>query len=57
MANKQTTRGTNRGKSKEKKNIASGIVHIQATFNNTVVSVSDTQGNVISWATAGSAGR
>ena len=56
MANKQTTRGTSRGKSKEKKNIASGIVHIQATFNNTVVSVSDTQGNVISWATAGSAG-
>ncbi|UCB46866.1 MAG: 30S ribosomal protein S11 [Spirochaetota bacterium] len=39
---------------KEKKNIASGIVHIQATFNNTVVTITDKQGNTISWSSAGS---
>lgn len=41
-------------KKKEKKNIASGIVHIQATFNNTIVTISDTQGNTIAWSSAGS---
>ena len=39
---------------KEKKNIASGIVHIQATFNNTIVTITDRQGNAISWSSAGS---
>lgn len=39
---------------KEKKNIANGIVHIQATFNNTIVTITDRQGNVISWSSAGS---
>jgi small subunit ribosomal protein S11 len=38
------------------RNISEGIVHIQASFNNTIVSVSDPKGNVISWATAGGAG-
>jgi small subunit ribosomal protein S11 len=41
-------------KKKEKKNIASGIVHIQATFNNTIISITDKQGNAISWSSAGS---
>jgi len=40
----------------EKKNIANGIAHIQATFNNTVVTITDISGNVISWATAGGQG-
>ncbi len=40
-------------KKKEKKNIPSGIVHIQSTFNNTIVSVTDPGGNVISWSSAG----
>lgn len=40
----------------EKKNIANGVVHIQATFNNTIVTISDVAGNVISWATAGGQG-
>ncbi|BCR04066.1 30S ribosomal protein S11 [Desulfuromonas versatilis] len=40
----------------EKKNIANGVVHIQATFNNTIVSITDVAGNVISWATAGGMG-
>jgi len=40
----------------EKKNVANGIVHIQATFNNTIVTITDISGNVISWATAGGQG-
>ena len=40
----------------EKKNVANGIAHIQATFNNTVVTITDVSGNVISWATAGGQG-
>jgi small subunit ribosomal protein S11 len=43
-----------RTRKKEKKNIASGIVHIQATFNNTIVTITDRQGNAISWSSAGS---
>jgi small subunit ribosomal protein S11 len=43
-------------KKRIKKNILKGIVHIKSTFNNTVVSISDMEGNVISWASAGSIG-
>jgi small subunit ribosomal protein S11 len=50
------TGGAGRGKAKEKKNILQGIVHIQSTFNNTIVAVSDMQGAVISWASAGTVG-
>ncbi|MFZ4761625.1 MAG: 30S ribosomal protein S11 [Alphaproteobacteria bacterium] len=39
---------------KEKKNITSGVAHINASFNNTIVTISDAQGNVISWSSAGS---
>ena len=42
-----------RTKKKEKKNISSGVVHIQSTFNNTIVSITDMAGNVISWSSAG----
>lgn len=41
---------------KKKKNITLGVVHIKATFNNTIVTISDVQGNVISMSTAGSHG-
>ena len=41
---------------KEKKNVQVGIVHVQATFNNTIVTVTDMQGNVLVWASAGSQG-
>lgn len=41
---------------KAKKNIQTGIVHIQSTFNNTIVTVTDTKGNAISWASAGGLG-
>ncbi len=43
-------------KKKEKKNIPVGTVHIQATFNNTIVTVTDQTGNVVAWSSAGSLG-
>ncbi len=45
-----------RGKRKERKNINYGVVHIFSTFNNTIVSISDKQGNLISWASGGNVG-
>lgn len=39
-----------------KKNIESGAAHIQSTFNNTIVTITDTQGNAVSWASAGELG-
>jgi small subunit ribosomal protein S11 len=45
-----------RMKRKEKKNIPEGIAHIKSTFNNTLITFSDKQGNVISWSSAGSLG-
>lgn len=44
------------GKKKVKKNIPVGAVHIQSSFNNTIVTISDPQGNVVSWASGGVAG-
>ena len=43
-------------KKKSKKNILNGIAYVQSTFNNTIVSIADNQGNVISWASAGQKG-
>ncbi len=43
-------------KKKGKKNILNGIAYVQSTFNNTIVSIADTSGNVISWASAGQKG-
>lgn len=43
-------------KRKEKKNIVSGIVHVNSTFNNTLITISDAQGNVVSWSSAGMMG-
>jgi small subunit ribosomal protein S11 len=42
-----------RTKKKIKKNIANGVVHIQSTFNNTIVTITDTGGNVVAWSSAG----
>ncbi|RYG28940.1 30S ribosomal protein S11 [bacterium] len=42
-----------KGKQKEKKNIPVGVAHIRATFNNTLVTITDPAGNTISWASAG----
>ena len=43
-------------KRRERKNIEKGSVHIQATFNNTIITISDVEGNTISWASAGELG-
>lgn len=43
-------------KRKQVKNIPSGVVHVKATFNNTIVTITDPAGNVISWASAGKVG-
>ena len=45
-----------RTKRKERKNIEHGMVHIRSTFNNTIVTITDTKGNAISWASAGGLG-
>jgi small subunit ribosomal protein S11 len=42
-----------RTKKKVKKNIGNGVVHIQSTFNNTIVTITDSGGNVVSWSSAG----
>ncbi|TFD99368.1 MULTISPECIES: 30S ribosomal protein S11 [Jeotgalibacillus] len=51
MARKQQTR-----KRRVKKNIEAGIAHIRSTFNNTIVMITDTQGNAVAWSSAGSLG-
>ncbi len=48
--------GGRRPRKKERKNVTFGVVHIKSSFNNTIVSITDADGNVISWASAGSSG-
>ncbi len=50
-AQKKTVR-----KRKERKNVPTGVVHIQSTFNNTIITICDVQGNTISWASGGAQG-
>jgi small subunit ribosomal protein S11 len=45
-----------KGARKDKKHVNVGVAHIQATFNNTIVSITDPNGNVVAWASAGSLG-
>ena len=47
---------TKKSKRKNKKSILNGIVHIQSTFNNTIITITDVSGNVISWSSAGARG-
>ncbi len=47
---------TQRPKKRERRNIVSGVAHINATFNNTVVTITDVQGNSIAWSSAGGQG-
>ena len=51
MANASTRR-----RKRVKKNVVDGVVHIHASFNNTIITISDRQGNALSWATAGGCG-
>ena len=53
---KQSSRAGTRGRRKAKKDIPRGVAHIQATFNNTIVTITDMQGNVVSWSSAGAMG-
>ncbi len=50
---KKSTRKTRR---REKKNVVHGVAHIKSTFNNTVISITDLEGNVLSWASSGNVG-
>ena len=52
----KTSKGGRKGGKKEKKNIPHAVAHIRATFNNTIITIADPTGNVISWATAGGQG-
>jgi small subunit ribosomal protein S11 len=49
-------KGKGSRKKKERKNILNGIAHIQSTFNNTIITITDMSGNVIAWSSAGSQG-
>ena len=45
-----------RKRKRDRRNVATGVVHIKGSFNNTIVSITDTEGNVISWASSGGVG-
>ncbi len=47
---------TQRVRKRERKNITSGIAHVNATFNNTIITITDAQGNTVAWASAGGQG-
>ena len=55
-AEKSSDKETGRVKKRERKNISAGVVHVNASFNNTIVTVTDMQGNTISWSSAGAHG-
>ena len=48
--------GGRRPRKRERKNVTAGVVHIKSSFNNTIVSITDMEGNVISWASSGGVG-
>ncbi|MBQ8010697.1 MAG: 30S ribosomal protein S11 [Oscillospiraceae bacterium] len=56
MAQQKGKKVTTVRRRRERKNIESGAVHTQSTFNNTIVTITDTQGNTLSWASAGELG-
>ena len=57
MAQQPSTKATAaRARKKVKKNVTEGIAHIHASFNNTIITITDRQGNALSWATSGGAG-
>jgi len=52
----QQVQASARARKKVRKNVAEGIAHIHASFNNTIITITDRQGNTLSWATSGNAG-
>ena len=55
-ASAPTAAAERKGKKKTKKNVQTGIVYIQSTFNNTIITITDVSGNVLSWSSAGARG-
>jgi small subunit ribosomal protein S11 len=53
---KASNNAASRVRKKVKKNVAEGIAHVHASFNNTIITITDRQGNALSWATSGGAG-
>lgn len=53
---KASTGGASRARKKVKKSVSDGIAHVHASFNNTIITITDRQGNTLAWATAGGAG-
>lgn len=53
---KKDAKSNSKTKKKVKRNVLDGVVHINATFNNTIVTITDTQGNALAWSTAGGSG-
>jgi small subunit ribosomal protein S11 len=56
MAKQQASAAAARARRKVRKQVAEGVLHVHASFNNTIVTVTDRQGNALSWGTAGGAG-
>jgi small subunit ribosomal protein S11 len=56
MAKPQAPTAASRVRKKAKKNVAEGVVHVHASFNNTIITITDRQGNTLSWASSGGAG-
>ena len=53
---KTTKPGGRRPRRRERKNVTNGVAHIKSSFNNTIVSITDSEGNVLAWASAGNVG-
>ena len=56
MAKEQQAQGRGKVRRREKKNIASGVAHVNASFNNTMITITDAQGNTIAWSSSGTMG-
>jgi small subunit ribosomal protein S11 len=56
MATTTTTTASDRVKRRERKNITAGVAHVNASFNNTMITITDAQGNTIAWSSSGSQG-
>ena len=52
----KTKPGGRRPRKRDRKNVSVGVAHVKSSFNNTIVSITDTEGNVISWASSGAVG-
>ncbi len=56
MGKEATTPAGGRVRRRERKNISSGVAHVNSTFNNTMITITDAQGNAIAWSSAGAKG-